>query len=176
MSNPTDNKDVANASSGRVIAVIYMILSLLLIPLGFVFVAGMTISKAKRLHSASDPYERMYWLLNVFACVVLGYGFILLGLVTADSLLGDTWKLAERWPSLWQCLNGTKTVHIGVLMDVITALLVAFCAICATRCFGRLDENEVWHAPGWVRSRRSRNSRQRDHRVERRKGGRGVRM
>lgn len=154
MLNTTDREDVTGDRSVGAIAMIYMILTLLLIPLGLVFIGGTLLSKLKRLRGATDPCERMYWRLNVIACLLLAYGFMVLGLLMFDSMRGDPWKLAEGWPSVGRSLRGAKNDGLAILMDIMAVLAAAFAFLCTSRRFGRLDENEAWCPPERMSNKR----------------------
>ena len=134
---------------------ITMTLSMLLIPLGFFFVAAMTVSGVRRLCSASEPCERMYWGVNTFARVMIAYGFVVLGLMMFDSLYGDTLEIARPWPSLSRHVDIGQD-YVPVLIDVAAVLVVALGLTCAARGFGRVDENDAWLPPVWLVRRRER--------------------
>lgn len=153
MLNSPDEKDLADPPFVRVMVTVYIMLSLLMIPLGFAFIAGMIISKLKGFLAAADLYEKIYRTLNAIAHILFAYGAFVLGLLAVDSLLGEPWKLSWWWPTISQSWYEAANRTVIILLDVLTILVASSGLMCAARYFGYLDENDRWRAPDWLLSK-----------------------
>lgn len=134
----------------------YTSLGLLLVPLGIVLTVVWALAAIRGLCRASTPAERIYWQLGIVSHLLFAYALVVLTALAADSLLGEPWKLAESWPSIFRYLDISANSIVIVLLDVLMVLALAMVAICLSRCFGYVDEHDVWRPTAWVR-RRNRN-------------------
>lgn len=135
-------------------ATIYPVLSLLLMPLSLVFIAGAIRSTLRGLCAATGPCEKMYWRMRLVAHSLFAYGVVLLGLLALDSFCGESRKLLEWWPSITRSWYRSRNHTVVILMEVLMALIGALGSICAARYFGYIDGKEGWRAPGWLMRKR----------------------
>lgn len=142
---PAEKDELTCAQRMRIIAMVYTTLSLLMIPLGFVFIVRATLLALRGLHAATTRNEKNYWRLSLAAHLMFAYAVLLLTALTVDSMLGEPWNLVKWWPSILRHWGRSEGAAITVLLDVLATLCAAFCSICLSRCFGRIDENNVWH-------------------------------
>lgn len=142
--------DLADLPFARVITTVYLILLPLLIPVGFVLLACMLAAQMKGLRSAVDPYEKVYWRLNVAGYLLVVYAAVVLGLLMADGMRGEPWALSAWWPSIAGIWYGANNRTIAILADLLMVLVAGFSLICSARYFGDIDENGMWREPDWL--------------------------
>ncbi len=128
---------------------IYTMLPLLMVPLGFAFVVGAILSNLRRLRAASDPCEKAHWSLRVAAHTLFAYGLAVIGLLAADGFRGEPWRLAEWWPLVTRSWHWSKNETVIALTDVLTLLIAALGSLGLAHYFGHVDGSDVWRAPGW---------------------------
>jgi hypothetical protein len=143
----------ADARADWILAVVYTSLGLLLVPLGIVLATAWTLSAIRGFCAASTRAERIYWQLGIASHLLFAYALVVLTALAADSLLGEPWKLADSWPSIFRYLNISANSIVIILLDILMVLALALVAICLSRCFGYVDEHEVWRPTAWVRRR-----------------------
>jgi len=128
----------------------YAFLSLWIIPFGLVLVLRTIPRQWRGLRAAAGRAEKTYWILNAAGCVVSAYGALVSGLVMVNDFCGGPPQLSARWPSLARLVWRSADPIIAALLDLLAALVIGLAAICAARCFGYVDENEVWHKADWL--------------------------
>jgi hypothetical protein len=150
MQKPPEQKNFTEPRHVRVILMIYIILSLFIIPLGFALIAYTIPSQLRALCAAIDPHEKMYRLLNAGGCALIAYGIVVSSLLMLDDFRGAPWKLLEWWPSISRIWHETDNRIVIVLLDLLTVLAAGLGLLCVARCFGYVDEYGTWCEPGWL--------------------------
>lgn len=133
----------------------YALLSLWIVPFGIVLVARTIPRQLRAVRAAAGRDEKMYWMLNAVGCMFAAFGSIATGLAMIDDVRGGSWGLAAWWPSisrLW-CHSGDRAILL--LLDLLTSFGGALAAMCAARCFGYVDEDDVWRKSDWRMGRRA---------------------
>lgn len=145
---PPDNKNERSrrrVASLCIILMVYTLLPLLMIPLGLACIARALLGTLEGWRTATDPHEKAYWKWNSAAHLLFAYAIAILVALAIDSLLGEPYKLAEWWPAISRYWSVTTNHTVPVLLDALMALGAAFGALCLSRCFGYVDENDAWH-------------------------------
>jgi hypothetical protein len=152
--HPPADSGPADERTDWILAIVYTSLGLLLVPMGIVFTVAWALAAVKGLCAASTTAERIYWQFGIASHLLFAYALVVLTALAVDSLLGEPWNLAESWPSIFRYLDISANSIVIVLLDVLMVLALAVVAICLSRCFGYVDEHEVWRPTAWVRRRK----------------------
>lgn len=143
----------ADARTDWILAIVYTSLGLLLVPLGIVLTLAWAVAAIRGLCAASTPAERIYWQFSIASHLLFAYALLVLTALATDSLLGEPWHLVESWPSMFRYLDISANSIVIILLDVLMVLALATVAICLSRCFGYVDEHDVWRPTAWIRRR-----------------------
>jgi hypothetical protein len=174
---PLADIEPADARTDWILAIVYTSLGVLLVPLGIVVTVAWTLAAIRGLRAATTPAERIYWKFSIASHLLFAYASFVLTALAADSLLGEPWNLAASWPSIFRYLDVSANGIVIILLEVLMVLALATAAICLSRCFGYVDEHELWRPTAWVRKRnvslygeRRRPGRRRRTEIEKRNG------
>lgn len=150
MDNKPGREDSANAPHERVFAMTCMLVSLILVPLGCLFIASAIPTAVRRFRFGADPYEKLYWALTLAGHLLITYGVAVLILLMVDGARGEPWDIVQSWPLLSRGLYGFDNRLILILLDLLAVFACGLALLCMSRIVGYTDEDNAWWASEWL--------------------------
>lgn len=123
-----------------------------LIPAGLVFVLWSLAVRLRAVRRLRSRAARCWLGCSLVAHALYAYAALLLSILSADVLLGISWRVAEWWPLLWRWEGSLHPRIVLLLLESMVALLLALVALAVARAFGYLDEEGRWWPANWRRS------------------------
>ena len=137
MLNLPDQQDFIDLPFIRMIATAYAVLSMLIIPAGYLIILLLIPAQLRSFKTATDPYEKTFRRLRLMALILIIYDAIAFALCLIDS----PWKLA---------MSCSNTLPVDAILEMTAILIIAFGAILISAYFGRADKKHMWHKPDWL--------------------------
>ncbi len=164
MDDRSRREDSANAPHERVFAMTCMLMSLIMVPLGCLFIAGAIPTAIRRFRFAADPYEKLYWALTAAGHLVITCGIAVLILLLVDGARGEPWDIVQSWPLLSRGLYGFDNRLILMLLDLLAVFACGLALLCVSRIYGYTDEDNAWWASDWlIQRQRAKSQRFTEH-------------